>query len=105
MVWVWAAIGEAFKEHGGITIGLAELVASILLFITATRFYGALLAMGVMSGAIFFHIFTPLGLFPPLQPCVEGAECPREYALFFMACGVWLCAAFLAWNKRPGANA
>ncbi|MDM3871615.1 hypothetical protein QSV34_09630 [Porticoccus sp. W117] len=96
------AIGEGFKANGGLVIGLTELLASILLIITATRFYGALLALGVMSGAIFFHVLTPLGLFPPLEPCAEGADCPREYALFFMACGVWLSAAWLAWMRRPG---
>ena len=95
-------LGSAFKDHGGVVIGSAELVASILLVITATRFYGALLAVGVMSGAIFFHIFTPLGLFPYTQEGCTTAGCPQEYALFFMACGVWLSAAYLAWNNRPG---
>ena len=98
------AIGEAFGAHGGVVIGVAELIASILLIFAITRFYGALLALGIMSGAIFFHLFTPLGLFPytDLSCLTEG--CPREYPLFFMACGVWLSAAWLAWQNRPGAN-
>ena len=92
-----AALGSAFKDYGGITIGLAELVASVLLIIAATRFYGALLALGIMSGAIFFHIFTPLGLYP----CTVEDCSSREYALFWMACGVWLSAAYLAWQNKP----
>ena len=52
------AIGEAFGAHGGVVIGVAELIASILLIFAITRFYGALLALGIMSGAIFFHLFT-----------------------------------------------
>ena len=95
------AVGEAFKASGGLVIGLAELLASILLVIAATRFYGALLALGVMSGAIFFHIFTPLGLFPYTREGCTASGCPQEYALFFMACGVWLSAAWLAWQNRP----
>jgi len=94
-------LGEAFGAYGEIVIGLAELAASVMLVFVITRFYGALLALGVMSGAIFFHIFTPLSLFPytDLSCLTEG--CPREYPLFFMACGVWLSAAWLAWQNRP----
>jgi hypothetical protein len=94
------ALGDAFGAYGGIVIGLAELVASIFLFKASTRFYGAVIALGVMSGAIFFHIFTPLGLYPytDLQ-CLEPG-CPQEYALFYMAVGVWVCAAVLAWVNR-----
>ncbi|UTW45324.1 hypothetical protein KFE80_13350 [bacterium SCSIO 12696] len=94
-------LGAAFGSYGETVIGLAELVASVLLIIAATRFWGALLALGVMTGAIFFHVFTPLGLFPYTDlSCLEEG-CPREYALFFMACGVWLSAAWLAWVRRP----
>lgn len=96
------AIGEGFKANGGIVIGLAELLACVLLVIAGTRFYGALLALAVMSGAIFFHIFTPLGLFPYTQEGCVTEGCPQEYALFFMACGVWLSAAWLTWQNKPG---
>jgi hypothetical protein len=90
------ALGAAFTSYGGIVIGLAELTASILILITATRFWGALLGLGVMSGAIFFHVFTPLGLFPytDLQCLTPG--CPQEVPLFFMAVAVWsICLYFL----------
>ena len=90
------ALGQAFTSYGGVVIGLAELVASILILITATRFWGALLGLGVMSGAIFFHLFTPLGLFPYTDlSCLEPG-CPQEKALFFMAVAVWfICAYFV----------
>ena len=79
-------------------IGVAELIASVLILITATRRWGALLGLGIISGAIFFHIFTPLGLFPykDLTCLTEG--CPTEKPLFFMAIGVWLSCAFLCWQ-------
>ncbi|MCE2030383.1 hypothetical protein [Sessilibacter corallicola] len=91
------ALGEAFTAYGGIVIGSAELIASILILITATRFWGALIGFGIMSGAIFFHVFTPLGLFPYTDLSCLEAGCPQEKALFFMACAVWLiCALFVA---------
>ena len=49
-------------------VGSVELVASLLLLLglfTKYKFLnpiGALAAFGVISGAIFFHLFTPLGV-------------------------------------------
>jgi len=57
-----APIAETFRVHGGNTVGAAELIASILILIPATRFFGAVMALGIISGAIFFHLFTPLGI-------------------------------------------
>lgn len=93
-------VGDLFSVYGELTIGVVELVASLLILISSTRWLGAALGLGVMSGAIFFHVFTPLGLFPytDLDCLQEG--CPQEYALFFMAVGVWLSCAFLLWKDR-----
>jgi len=93
------AIGIAFKAHGGIVIGGAELIASVLILIPATRFFGALMGLGIISGAIFFHIFTPLGLFPYTDLSCVTEGCPTEKALFFMAIGVWLSCAYLSLNS------
>lgn len=66
-------------------IGTAELFASALLLLgilpALRRFQalGALIAVAVMSGAISFHLFTPLGI----DPNNDGG------GLFFMACVVW----------------
>ena len=98
------ALGQAFTSYGGVVSGLAELVASILILITATRFWGALLGLGVMSGAIFFHLFTPLGLFPYTDlSCLEPG-CPQEKALFFMAVAVWFICAYFVVKLRPFAK-
>ena len=53
-------IAPFFSEYGGLTIGVAELLASILMLIPASRKFGALLALMIISGAIFFHLATPL---------------------------------------------
>ena len=57
-----AGIAEPFRQLGGMGIGSVELIASVLVLWPVTRVWGALLGMGVMSGAIFFHLATPLGV-------------------------------------------
>lgn len=86
--------------HSGIfsqyVVGSAELVASLLLLagfsgrFPLARPVGALMALGVISGAIFFHLFTPLGV------TVLNADGTRDGGeLFALACGVWVAAAIL----------
>lgn len=73
-------------------IGAAELAASALLLIGAfhppCRFLlplGALLGLAVMTGAISFHLFTPLGV----DPNNDGG------GLFRAACLVWVLSVAL----------
>lgn len=82
-------------------VGSAELVASTLLLLAlAPRFrvlrpIGALMAIGVISGAIFFHLATPLGV------SVLNADGTRDGGLLFgMACGVWVAGAVLLATSR-----
>jgi hypothetical protein len=69
-------------------IGSAELVASSLLIASLVpalkrlHVLGALIAVAVMSGAVSFHLFTPLGI----DPNNDGG------GLFAMAVVVWLCS-------------
>ena len=51
-----------FKNYGAYIIGSAELVATILVLMPSKRGLGGLLAVGIMSGAIFFHLVSPLGI-------------------------------------------
>ena len=88
-------VGDLFGRYGELAIGLVELIASILILRAGSRELGALLGLGIISGAIFFHIFTPLGLFPYTDLECLTAGCPQEYPLFFMACGVWLSCVYL----------
>ena len=84
-----------FGIYGGYIIGIAELIAAILLF---TRWHGlgAIMSVGIMSGAIFFHLFTPLGI--PMPEFNAAGEIVGDDGglLFGMACLVWLCSAFLS---------
>jgi uncharacterized membrane protein YphA (DoxX/SURF4 family) len=75
----WSGIA-LFEPAGRWIIGFSELIASILLFIPRTRIFGAAMAIGIMTGAISFHLFTPLGV----EIMGDGGE------LFTLACGVWI---------------
>ena len=89
-------LAEPFKAYGGVTVGIVELIASILLFIPRTRVWGALLALGIISGAIFFHLFTPLGV----VRVVDDAGNTDGGVLFMMACGVWLASLITVYLNR-----
>ena len=99
--WATSAFGVSglFVTPGpfnAYVIGSAELVASVLLLAGLKAGWrllnaaGALLALGIISGAIFFHLLTPLGV------VVQG----DGGLLFGMAVGVWLAAASLLWLQR-----
>lgn len=85
----WAA--PIFKAYGGVTIGMSELIAVILLLIPKLRSIGALLTVFILSGAIFFHLFTPLGVVRVINAVgdTDGG------ALFFMACSVWISCVLI----------
>jgi len=91
------AIAPLFSAYGGWGIGLSELVASVLLFIPKTRFVGALMGLGIMTGAIFFHLFTPLGV----DRIVNDAGDTDGGVLFYMACSVWVSCLILLGLTNP----
>jgi len=49
------------EPWGRIGTGVAELVASVLILIPRTTLLGAIMGLGLMAGAIFFHL-TKLGV-------------------------------------------
>ena len=104
----WAAsLGFAgVFAPGGIfsakVVGSFELITSVLLiagaFIRSQRavqVLGAAMGLGVISGAIFFHLFTPLGV---AVVNTDGSSDGGE--LFMLACGVWVACALLLWIRR-----
>ena len=104
----WAAsLGFAgVFAPGGIfsakVVGTFELMASVLLLVgaaisgsRAVQVLGAAMGLGVISGAIFFHLFTPLGV---AVVNTDGSSDGGE--LFMLACGVWLSCALLLWIRR-----
>lgn len=92
------APGGIFSQY---VIGTAELVASLLLLASLSgrfgwlRPIGALMGLGVISGAILFHLFTPLGV------AVINADGTSDGGLLFgMAVSVWMSCAALLWLSR-----
>ena len=90
--WLWI---PGYEKPFRLAVASAEIVASVLVVIPATRMVGSVLALGIMSGAIFFHLASPLGI----DPYHDGG------ALFQQACEVWLCAAFILLSYRQEALA
>lgn len=83
-------------------VGSFELIASVLLISgalvsrhRAVQVLGAAMGLGVISGAIFFHLFTPLGV---AVVNADGSSDGGE--LFMLACGVWVSCAWLLWMRR-----
>ncbi len=58
-VYIFTTVG--MEPGGRIGVGVLELIASILLLINPTAWLGALLALGLMGGAIMMHL-TLLGI-------------------------------------------
>jgi uncharacterized membrane protein YphA (DoxX/SURF4 family) len=58
-VYIFSTLG--MEPWGRIGTGVLELVASILILVPRTTGFGALLGLGLMSGALFFHL-TKLGI-------------------------------------------
>ena len=86
-IYIFTKVG--MEPYGRIGSGIVELIASVLMLIRRTTAWGALLAIGTMSGAIFFHL-TKLGIE------VQG----DHGQLFFMAIAVWISSAVLLFVCR-----
>lgn len=76
------------EPYGRIGTGIGELIASILILIPATTAIGALMGLGLMSGAIFFHL-TKLGI-----------KFDGDYGLFIYALLVWISCLILVIVKK-----
>ena len=70
---LWTTVGQLFSNYGAILIGIAELIVSIILLVaivftfmkkSACKLYALWWAGAavLMAGAVFFHLFTPLGI-------------------------------------------
>jgi len=78
-VYIFTKLG--MEPWGRIGSGVVELIASILLLVPRTVWLGSILALGVISGALFFHL-TELGI----EVKGDGG------LLFYMAITVFVCS-------------
>jgi len=86
-VYIFTKVGmEPWGRYGS---GVTELIASILLLTPRFTWAGALLAMGVISGAIVFHL------------TVLGIVVQNDHGLLFgLALAVFLTSTVVAWLHR-----
>ena len=73
------------EPWGRIGTGIMELISALLLIIPRTKVIGAGLGLGLMGGALFFHLSNPaVGIYEDGSPL-----------LFIYACTVFVCCAIL----------
>ncbi len=86
-VYIFTKLG--MEPWGRIGSGVVELVAALLLLFPRTAALGALIALGVISGAIAAHL-GPLGI----VVLDDGG------LLFGMACAVFVGSLAVLWLRR-----
>lgn len=86
-ICIFTTVGiEPWGRYGS---GMAELLASILLFIPRFKWLGAFVGVGTMAGAIFSHL------------TVLGIEVQGDGGLLFMyAIIVFVCCSFVLWKEK-----
>lgn len=111
--WMKGFIGESggtfFMNYGSYAVGTVELITSLILLSPALFWLfnkmglisrvpntyllhamGGALASMVMAGAVFFHLFTPLGIVVIHEGQSDGGS------LFYAASSILILGAFIA---------
>ena len=86
-VYIFETLG--IEPWGRLASGVAELVAAVLLLLPRTAVWGALLSLGIISGAILSHL-TMLGI----EVQGDGG------LLFGLAVAVFVGSAAIVWHER-----
>jgi len=97
-VWLFTVLTDwlgvpGYEKTMRIGVGSAELVAALLCLYRPTQSIGGAAAAGIMTGAIFFHLVSPLGI----DPYEDGGT------LFTEAVAVWLSGLILLYIRRDEA--
>ena len=78
-------VGNEYETYVRIGTGFVELIASILLLIPRTAFVGALLGIGLMTGAVLSHLLV-IGI----QSQGDGGQLFLYAILVFVCCSLTL---------------
>lgn len=85
--YIFSALG--MEPWGRYAVGVSELICVALLLVPRTAWLGSLMGLGVIAGALFFHL-TKLGI----EVKGDGGT------LFYLALAVFVCCAGVAWLHR-----
>jgi uncharacterized membrane protein YphA (DoxX/SURF4 family) len=85
--YIFSTLGV--EPWGRILSGCVELIAGVLILLPATQLLGALVGLGVISGAILSHLFV-------LGVVVQG----DGGLLFALACAVFIGCSFIIYLQR-----
>lgn len=85
--YIFSTLGA--EPYGRIGSGIFELLAAVLILYPPTTGIGAVLALGVISGAILSHL------------AILGIEIQGDGGLlFYLAVAVFIGSFILAWSRR-----
>ncbi len=90
--YIFSAIG--MEPWGRYLVGASELVVVVLLLMPRTAGLGGLMGLGVISGALFFHL-TVLGI----EVQGDGGT------LFYLALAVFIACLGVVWLHREALQA
>lgn len=86
-VYIFSKI--CLEPYGRIGIGVLELITAILIVYPKTIWAGAMLSIGIISGAIIMHL------------SILGVEVNNDGGkLFYMALIVLILSIIILWNER-----
>jgi len=85
--FIFSQVG--LEPYGRIGIGVLELISAILLLMPKTIWAGAMLTLGIISGAVMMHL-TQIGI----EVNGDGGT------LFYMAVFVLLASFIILWHYR-----
>jgi hypothetical protein len=86
-IYIFTKVGA--EPFGRIGSGVVELIAAVLLFVPRFIWLGAMLACGVIAGAILSHL------------TILGIEVKGDGGLLFgLASVVFVCSLFVLWVKK-----
>lgn len=86
-IYIFTQVG--LEPYGRIGIGVIELIAAILILVPRTVWLGAGLSVGILAGAIFFHL-TKIGI----EVNGDGG------GLFYMGLATFILSLLVLWNQR-----
>lgn len=86
-VYIFSQLGV--EPWGRVGLGIVELITAILLLVPRTVWIGAILGLGIISGAIFAHL-TQLGVIIEYNGKNDGGALFSLAAATFVLCAITL---------------